>query len=367
MKNMVKRDYYEVLGLRRDATLEEVKTAFRRTAKECHPDVARGNPHAEEIFKECAEAYEVLSDPHKRQLYDAYGHAGLERNGFSGFSQVTVEDLFENFPFADLLGDFFGMGGFTGRRQSRPRGPQMTRGADLRYDLELSLEEAAWGKKMEIELEAYLPCERCQATGSADGKSDYTACPNCGGSGAVSRTAGFFAISSPCKNCEGSGYVLSNPCRKCNGEGRVFAKRSLKVEIPVGINGETRIRLTGEGEVGRLGGPAGDLYIFVHLREHKLFKLVGDDLHFKLEVSSAQAALGDRLEVPTLESKTELDLPGGIQNGDVVRIKGMGFPHLHGRGRGDLQVHIKVVTPKKLNKEQRELYQKLRNLEKEKR
>jgi molecular chaperone DnaJ len=367
MRNVVKRDYYEVLGLRRDATLEEIKTAFRRAAKECHPDVARGNPRAEEAFKECAEAYDVLSDPRKRQLYDVYGYAGLERNGFSGFSQVTIEDLFQNFPFADLLGDFFGMGGFTGRTRSRPRGPQMTRGADLRYDLELSLEEAAKGKKLEIELEAYIPCERCQASGSADGKSDYSACPNCGGTGAVSRSAGFFAISSPCKNCEGSGYVLSNPCRKCNGEGRVFANRSLKVDIPIGIDGETRIRLAGEGEVGRLGGPAGDLYIFVHLREHKLFKLSGDDLHFGLEVSFAQAALGDRLQVPTLESATKMDLPAGTQSGDVVRVKGEGFPHLHGRGQGDLLVHIKVVTPKKLSKEQKELYQRLRNLEKEKR
>lgn len=365
---MAKRDYYQVLGVSQSASLEEIKAAYRRRAKECHPDVAKGDPNAEETFKACTEAYEVLSEPQRRQLYDAYGHAGLESSGYRGFAHVTIDDLFENFPFADLLNGIFGFGGFGTGRTRRPRGPQMTRGADLRYDLTLTLEEAGEGKEVEIEVHCNVPCQECGTTGSKGGDPEggYVPCPNCGGSGMVARSRGFLSIASECRNCAGAGYVLKDPCPHCNGEGRLLSRRTLKMDIPPGVDDGSRLRLSGEGEVGKLGGPAGDLYVFIHLQEHDLFRLVGTDLHYDLEVSFPQAVLGDRLSVPTLNGEAKLDLPAGVQNQEVMRIKGEGFPHLRRKGRGDLLVHVNVVTPKKVKKEEKGLYKRLRDLEKEK-
>jgi molecular chaperone DnaJ len=338
---MASRDYYEVLGVSRTADDPEIKKAFRQAALKYHPDRNPGDRAAEERFKEINEAYAVLSDPDKRAQYDRFGRVDLPPGGFGGFGDVSV--LFE-----DLFEGFFGGGGrATGRSRGR-------RGDDLRYDLEVSLEEAARGLETRLQIPRLETCEACRGSGVEPG-SKRVSCPTCKGRGQLRYQQGYLTVARTCPHCGGEGQVTQNPCKACRGEGRVQAERTLKVRIPAGIEDGSQLRLTGEGEGGVRGGGAGDLYVVIHVREHPLFTRHGNDLHCALPITFVQAALGAEIDVPTLDGTTKLDVPAGTQNGDTLRLRGKGMPGLQGRGRGDALYQVVVEIPRKLTARQREL------------
>lgn len=348
-----KRDYYEILGVSRQATAREIKTAYRKLAVKLHPDKNPGDAAAEAQFKEAAEAYAVLSDTEKRARYDRLGHGGVSGGGFSGFDPDTFGD------FADVLGDFFGFGFGGGRRRSGPRP-----GADLRYELPITLEQAAFGFETELEIPRLEKCETCSGSGSADG-SDPVACDTCGGHGQVRFSQGFFTMARPCPACRGEGRTVTNPCSRCDGEGRVEQRRKVAIRVPPGVDTGTRLRRTGEGEHGQRGARPGDLYVDILVLRHDRFERSGPNVEGDLEVSYAQAVLGADVRVETLHGEVELELPPGTSNGRRFRLKGKGIERLDGRGRGDhvVRVEVRVPHPKHLSEEQIELLRKLAEAE----
>ena len=351
---MSKRDYYEVLGVARGATDQEIKSAYRKLALKHHPDRNPGNKVAEDRFKEAAEAYAVLADPDKRHLYDRFGHAGLgaAATGSGGFDPSVFTG------FEDILGglgDVFGFGDLFGG--ARRRGGVM-RGADLRYDLEISFEEAAKGAETAIQIPRQEACETCQGTGVAPGSQRKT-CPQCHGRGQLRYQQGFFTVARTCGQCQGTGRIITNPCVTCRGAGRVQKDRKLTVKIPAGIATGQRLRLSGEGEAGAGGGPTGDLYVVIHVQEHPFFQRDGNDLLCEIPVNFPTAALGGEITIPTLEGEESFKIPEGTQPGSTFRLRGRGMPDVTGRGRGDLLIALKVITPKKLNREQKKLLEQL--------
>lgn len=354
-----KRDYYEILGVSRSADQSELKRAYRRLAREYHPDVNK-NDDADERFKEINEAYEVLSDDQKRAAYDRFGHAGVQNGagGFSGFEGSGFGSV------ADIFEEFFGGGGFGSRR--RRGGPR--RGPDLRYDLTITFEEAVFGVEKEIDVTRPEICPDCHGSGAEPGTAPEK-CPQCNGSGEVRRVQqsilGSFVNVSACPRCQGSGEVITTPCSTCNGRKQVKNTRQLKVKIPGGVDNDTQIRLSGEGAPGQNGGPPGNLYVIIHVKEHEFFQRRGDDIFLDLQVNVAQAALGDEVMVPTINGEEKLTIPSGTQSGKVFRLRGKGVPRLDrsGRGthvgRGDQHVIIQVAIPKKLTEEQEQLFQDL--------
>jgi molecular chaperone DnaJ len=346
------RDFYEVLGVARDADLSAIKKAYRRAALRHHPDKNPGDAEAEEKFKEAAEAYAVLSDSERRALYDRFGKAGLRGRGAPGFDSEVFAD------FSDILGDLFGFGGLFGGGRRRGAG---RRGQDLRFDLEIDFVEAARGLQTQIQLPRTENCATCGGSGAAD-KGRET-CSRCGGRGQVAFQQGFFTIARTCGTCGGSGQRITRPCATCKGEGRVRVERSLQVRIPAGVDDGVQLRMGGQGEAGSGGGPAGDLYVFLHVREHPQFRREGYDVLFEASVSYAQAALGATIVVPTLDGEQSLTLPAGTQPGDRFCLRGQGVPVLDGSGRGDEWVTVRVRVPKRLDDEQRRLIERLAELE----
>ena len=350
-----KRDYYEVLGVGRDASTADIKSAYRRLAVMYHPDKNPGNPEAEGKFKEASEAYAVLSDTEKRSRYDRFGHQGLDGQGFTGFDPGAFGD------FADILGDLFGFGDLFGMRR---RGPSQgrRRGRDLKYTLKLSLEEAATGVERSIRIPRLETCDVCGGSGSKPGTGPET-CTTCGGAGQVAFRRGFLSVAQTCPGCGGAGKVNRNPCEGCAGKGRTERQTTLMVTVPAGVDTGMRLRLAGEGEDGLQGGSRGDLFVVVVVEEHDLFQRDGADLHLELPVSAYQAMLGAHVSVTTIlgEEKT-VDVGTGSQPGDVVRLHGSGMPHVDGRRRGDLYVHLRVVIPRKISAEQRRLLEEVAEL-----
>ncbi len=343
-----KRDYYEVLGVQKTVSPQELKSAFRKVALQYHPDRNPGNKDAEEKFKEASEAYEVLSDPERRSRYDRFGHAGASGNGFEGFGGfqgVNINDI-----FGDIFGEIFGGGRGRGRQ-----GPG--RGADLRYNLEISFEEAAFGCRPKVPIPRPKKCETCSGSGSKSGMPPKP-CTTCGGVGEVRFTQGFFAVSRTCTDCNGTGAVIPDPCSKCRGSGKVPSEEVIEVAIPAGVDNGTRVRLTGMGEPGDRGGPAGDLYVTVIVREHPLFQREDYEVFCEVPISFTQAALGSKIDVPTLDGKVKMTIPSGTQTGKVFRLKGKGIPHLHSQQRGDQHVRVIIETPTELSAKQRELLEK---------
>lgn len=365
---MTKRDYYEILGVGRDASKEEIKKAYRRLAKKYHPDVNKSED-AEEKFKEISEAYEVLSDSEKRERYDRFGHAaagdffrggGFDWSDFTHFSDI--EDLFGRGDFfgRDIFDVFFRGFGGGGRERTRS-----SRGRDLRYDLEISLEDSATGLKTEIQVPRSEKCKTCNGTGAKSGKVKM--CPTCNGSGQERQERrtpfGFFASVTTCRKCGGSGEIIEEPCQNCGGSGITQKTRKISVKIPAGVESGSRLRISGEGDSGFRGGQTGDLYVVIHVQPHEFFKREGDDLFCKIPITFSQAALGAEIEIPTLKSKAKLKIPPGTQSGTIFRLKGEGIPHLGGKNRGDQLVEINVITPKKLSRKQRELFEELAKIE----
>ncbi|HVN70734.1 MAG TPA: molecular chaperone DnaJ [Desulfomonilia bacterium] len=345
---MTKRDYYEILGVSKSATPDEIKKTYRQLALKYHPDRNPGDHEAESRFKEAAEAYEVLHDDEKRRLYDQYGHEGLSRTSFHEFT--SFDDIFSS--FSDIFGDMFGFPG--GRRGGRRR---PIKGADLRYDTSITLEEAATGTEIELDIPKTEVCEECKGTGAEAGTSPER-CSTCGGKGQVHRTQGFFTISTTCPACRGAGQVIKKPCKTCKGAGHVTRKKHLKVKIPAGVDTGATMRVTGEGDAGELGGPPGDLYVFINLKQHDTFVRQGDDLYIELPISFVQATLGTTVKVPTLDGETDLEIKPGTQPDEIYTVKDKGVKHLRHGGHGSLHVGIKVEIPKKLSKEQEELLRK---------
>jgi len=350
----VKADYYEVLGVSRECSETELKTAYRKLAMQYHPDRNPNNPSAEEKFKACSEAYQVLSDAEKRAAYDRYGHAAFSGgaapggNPFAGAGfQGDLGDI-----FGDLFGEMFNMGG-SGRKASR-----VQRGRDLRYDLTLEFEEAVFGIEKEITIRRMETCQDCKGTGAARGKAPVT-CTQCGGRGQQRFQQGFFSVARTCSVCGGTGTLIVDPCQTCRGETRVQAEHKILVKVPAGVEQDTRIRYQGEGEAGKFAGPAGDLYVVLSVKAHKFFERDGDDLHCVMPISFPQAALGTELEIQTLEGPATIKVPEGTQSGKEFKLRGKGVPHLNSHGKGDLIVEIRVQTPSKLNKQQKELLREL--------
>lgn len=350
---MAKKDYYESLGVSRDVSDADLKKVFRRLAVKYHPDKNRGNKASEAKFKEVSEAYEVLSDSEKRRKYDAFGHAGVTGPGAGGFSpgQGGFGDI-----FGDIFEDFFGGGG-----QSR-RGPQAERGADLQYNFEISFEDAAFGKEAKIRIPKWEPCSGCRGTG-ASSPSGIKTCAGCKGLGSVRYQQGFFSINRACPQCGGEGKIISSPCKKCRGEKRIHQDKTLSVKIPAGVVSGTRLRLSGEGEPGLLNGPSGDLYVLLSVRPHRIFTRKENNILCEANLSISQAALGGKIEVPTLKENVLLKIPPGTQTGEAFRIRGHGITHLGGRGIGDLIVRVRVKTPTKMNRRQRELMEEFSEIE----
>lgn len=346
-----KRDYYEVLNVSRDAGQDEIKKAYRNLARKYHPDVNPGDKGSEAKFKEVKEAYDVLSDPAKRENYDRFGHQDEAFQGFGGFGGGGFGD----FGFEDIFDSIFG-GGFSGRKRSQSNAPR--RGADLRYDLEISLEEAVKGKDTFIKIPRTETCPRCKGTGAKEGTEPIT-CSACGGSGqqqVVKNTAfGRFVSVHPCVKCGGTGRVIQEKCSRCNGEGKVFVERKIEIKIPAGVDSGSKLRVSGEGEAGTRGGPPGDLYVIIHVRPHKIFKRQDSNLICEIDLDFVYAALGAEIEVPTLDGKAKLRIPEGTQPGAVFRLKGKGVPSLRGFGKGDQLVKIKVDVPRRLNSRQKKI------------
>ena len=346
---MSKRDYYEVLGVTRTSTEVEIKRAYRSLAVQHHPDKNPGDATAEDKFKEAAEAYSVLSDAQKRAAYDRFGHQGGGAAGFDpGFS--NIEDIFDMFGFGDMFGQ-------QGRRRTT-----VQRGSDLRYDLEISLEDAATGKDEKLRIPRLEKCDECSGSGAEQGTHAET-CITCQGSGQTRYSQGFFSVMRTCANCQGKGQIIKSPCKKCRGAGRVEKERTIEIKIPAGVETGSRLRVTGEGEAGVNGGPSGDLFIVLHVAEHENFERQGANLYAAVPVTFAQAALGADIKVKTLDSEEDLKVPAGTQTGTVFRIKGKGMPNLAARGHGDLFVAVTLVTPKTLTKEQRKLLEQLAEIE----
>nr|HID57992.1 molecular chaperone DnaJ [Desulfobacterales bacterium] len=350
-----KRDYYEILGVDRNATEEELKSSYRKLAFKYHPDRNPGDKEAEEKFKEAAEAYEVLRDPQKRQLYDQYGHEGLQGTGFSGFR--GFDDIFSS--FGDIFESFFGF------RTEKRRRSQARRGADLQYDLSISFLDAAFGVETQIEVEKMENCPTCEGTGCDPGTTPED-CRYCEGTGHITRVQGFFSIRTTCPSCGGEGRYIPHPCRQCRGQGRVIRKKKVSVRIPAGVDTGSRLRLTGEGESGERGGPPGDLYILIHVEPHEFFKRNNYDVVCQVPISFVQAALGAEITVPTLDGEKVLHIPKGTQSGDVFRFRGEGIPYLKGSGRGDQIIQVAVKTPTRLTKKQESLLREFERLEKQK-
>ncbi len=344
---MTKRDYYEILGVNRDASDEEIKKAYRRLAMKHHPDRNPENPKAEEHFKEAKEAYEVLSEAEKRAAYDRFGHAGVDSGaqgfgggqGFGGFADA----------FGDIFGDIFGGGG---------RRSNVYRGADLRYNLEISLEEAARGSETRIRVPTMDECATCHGSGAKPG-TDPVTCPTCAGHGQVRMQQGFFSIQQTCPKCHGAGKIVPTPCPACQGAGRIKQHKTLSVKIPAGVDEGDRIRLTGEGEAGVNGGPAGDLYVQIHLRPHPVFTRDHNDLHCEMPISFTTAALGGEIEIPTLDGGAKIKVPAETQSGKVFRLRGKGIKGVRSQHHGDLMCHVIVETPINLTERQKELLQEL--------
>ncbi len=350
-----KRDYYEVLGVTRTATDVEIKSAYRKLAMTHHPDRNPNNPDAEDKFKEITEAYAILADGEKRSLYDRFGHAGIGGSGGgpAGFDPAIFQD------FGDIFGDIFGLGdifGQGGRRRSRAQ-----RGADLREDLNLEFDEAVFGAEKQVNVRRHETCDSCRGNGAAPGKAPVS-CKSCNGRGQVRYQQGFFSIARTCPTCQGAGSLISDPCPKCRGEGRLLRERVVEAKVPAGVEDGTRIRFSGLGEAGAFGGPAGDLYIVLHVKEHAFFEREGNDLHCVVPISFPQAALGTEILVPTLEGEHKLKVPEGTQSGTSFRIRSKGVPVLNSHGKGDLYVEVRIQTPGKLTKRQRELLAELGEL-----
>lgn len=354
---MSKRDYYEILGIERSASEPEIKSAYRRLAVKYHPDKNPGDAAAEEKFKEAAEAYSVLSDAEQRKRYDHFGHAGVSSGagaswGAPGFGGIE-----------DILGDLFGFGDvFSGGGRGGARRTSAQRGADLRYDLEISLEDAASGLTAQLRIPRLETCEVCKGTGAAEGTQPET-CATCSGAGQVRYQQGFFSVARTCGPCRGTGRIVKDPCASCKGAGRVEREKTMEVKIPAGVETGSRLRVQGEGESGTNGGPSGDLYVVIHVGEHEQFERQGSNLYSSVPVSFAQAALGSEITVQTLNGTEQLKVPAGTQTGTVFRMKGHGMPVLGGRGRGDLFVAVTVVTPKTLTREQRRILEQLAEVE----
>ena len=349
------RDYYEILGVTRGCDEAALKSSFRKLAMEHHPDRNGGCEDSEARFKEINEAYSVLSDPQKRAAYDQFGHAGVDPNmggrggpgpeGFGGFAEA----------FGDIFGDIFGGQGGGGRRGG---GQQVYRGSDLSYAMEITLEEAAGGKETQIRVPSWESCETCKGSGAKPGTSAKT-CPTCNGAGTVHLRQGFFSIQQTCPHCHGSGKIIPEPCTTCSGQGKIKKQKTLEVKIPAGINEGMRIRSAGNGEPGTNGGPSGDLYIEIRVKQHEIFERDGDDLHCSVPVGLTTAALGGTIEVPTLGSKAEIELPEGTQHGKTFRLRGKGIKGLRSSYPGDLYCHVSVETPVKLTEHQRKLLKEL--------
>ena len=353
---MAKRDYYEVLGVAKNAAEDEIKKAYRKLAMKHHPDRNQGDEakKAEEKFKEAKEAYEMLTDPQKRAAYDQYGHAGVDPSmgrggpgaeGFGGFAEA----------FGDIFGDIFG--GAAGQRRGAG-GHQVFRGSDLSYAMEITLEEAAFGKETQIRIPAYETCETCKGSGAKPGSSPKV-CTTCNGGGTVHMRQGFFSIQQTCPHCHGSGKIIPEPCTTCSGQGRIKKNKTLEVKIPAGINEGMRIRSSGNVEPGPNGGPNGDLYIEIRIKQHEIFERDGDDLHCTVPVGMTAAALGGAVEVPTLGGKAEIDLPEGTQHGKTFRLRGKGIKGVRSSYPGDLYCHVSIETPIKLTEHQRKLLKEL--------
>jgi molecular chaperone DnaJ len=351
---MDKRDYYEILGVPRDASEEEIKKSYRRMALNYHPDRNPGDKEAEEKFKEASEAYEVLRDPHKREIYDLYGHDGLKSTGFTGFR--GFDDIFSS--FSDVFEEFFGFSPRSFRRGASP-------GADLRYDLKISFIDAAFGKETEIEIHKKGRCDECNGTGAQSGTAPQV-CPHCHGKGQVNRSHGFFTISTTCSYCSGEGRVITNPCKSCRGMGLVKKRKKVSLQIPPGVDTGSRLRLRGEGEEGEKGGTPGDLYVIIHVEPHEFFEREGDDIVYRVPLPFTIAVLGGEIEVPTLNGAKKIQIPKGTQPGDIFTLRGEGMHHLHGRGRGDQIIQAVIRIPKKLSKRQEELLKEFATLEEEK-
>ena len=351
MATQAKRDYYEVLGIARSASEQEIKSAYRKMAMQHHPDRNPDDPHAEEKFKECTEAYSVLIDQEKRQRYDQFGHAGVNGGGgFGGFDPSAFGDFTD--IFGDIFGDLFGvnMGGRRGRVQ---------RGGDARADLNLTFEEAAFGKKSQVKVRRYETCDVCRGSGSAGGKGP-SVCATCHGHGQVRFQQSIFSIARTCPTCQGTGRVISDPCTKCKGESRVMRERTVDVTVPPGVEDHTRIRYQEQGDAGPMGAPAGDLYVVLSVKPHPFFEREGKNLYCSVPISFSQAALGDEIVIPTLEGEHKLKVPEGTQSGTTFRLRGKGLPGLQTSGKGDLYVRVRVQTPGKLTKRQRELLEELK-------
>jgi molecular chaperone DnaJ len=352
---MVESDYYELLQVDRSADERVLKSAYRKLAMECHPDRNGGCPEAEKRFKAISEAYECLKDPQKRAAYDRFGHAAFKNGGFGGNGGAqdfgSFSDIFEN-----IFGEF--MNGGQAERRSN-----VMRGSDLRYDLEIGLDEAFEGREVELHLDTTIRCEPCQGSGAKPG-TVARPCGTCHGRGQVRAQQGFFVVERTCPSCRGVGEIIADPCERCRGDGRVEKQRSLTVRIPAGVDEGTRIRLSGEGEAGARGGPPGDLYIFVHLKRHPVFQREGTTLFARCPVSITTAALGGTIEVPGLDRQVhEIRIPAGIQSGKQIRQRGAGMPVLNGRGHGDMVIQVEVETPTKLSAKQRELLEEFRRTE----
>ncbi|QED26598.1 molecular chaperone DnaJ [Microvenator marinus] len=345
---MSKRDYYEVLGLGRDADERAIKKAYRELAMQFHPDRNPGDDVAEASFKEAAEAYEVLSNPEKRKLYDQFGHEGLSGRG-AGPGFGSVDDIFSQ--FGDIFGDFFGFG-----RQRNPNGPRP--GADLRLDIELTFEEAVRGTQKEVEVRRHAECETCSGSGAKPG-TEPVVCSTCGGRGQVHHSQGFFTLSSTCPHCRGQGKVVKDPCEDCSGAGVTEEKKMVTVKIPPGVDHGTRLRIRNEGEAGRKGGQRGDLYVFLHVEPSEIFERDGANIHLKVGISFVQAALGSELEIPTLDDPKKITIKPGTQYGDTLVLENHGIPHVNRpNAKGALIVHFDVRIPTKLDSKQRELLEK---------
>jgi molecular chaperone DnaJ len=359
---MAKRDFYDVLGVDKSSSSEQIKLAYRKLAVKHHPDKNPGDKVSEDKFKEASEAYNVLSNQKKKQNYDNFGHAAFENGGGNqsggfggGFGGADFSDIFE-----DFFGDFGGGGKSRGRRSSN------NRGSDLRYDLSITLEEAHEGKKQDIKFSTTEKCNTCKGNGSKPGHSPDR-CTVCGGNGKVRSNQGFFTVQQTCPQCAGSGEEITNPCNDCNGQGNKQASKKISVTIPKGVDDGTRIRLAGKGEAGTKGGASGDLYLFVNVHSHDLFKRSDENLFFEFPISIADATLGATIEIPTIDGgKAKIKIPDGTQSGKQFRLKGKGMPYMRGSGNGDLYVQVNTEVPISLNKEQKELLEKFREIENEK-
>ena len=355
MSKAHQRDYYEILGVTKTASAEEIKSAYRKAALKWHPDRNPENKsEAEHKFRECSEAYSILSDAQKRQIYDTYGHEGLAGiGGQPDFNGTVFQD------FHDIFGEFFGFEDLFGAGGGRRRGGRrVQRGSDLRYDMTLTFDEAAGGIATKIRVPRQEYCESCNGTGAKKG-TGVVACQACGGRGQIVYQQGFFTINRTCPSCAGAGQIVKERCPDCKGQGRIDRERTIELRIPPGVDTGTRLRVAGEGEPGPNGGPAGDLYVVLEVKEHSFFERRGADLYCTIPLSIAQASLGTELQVPGLAGEERLKIPEGTQSGAVFRVKGKGLPDPHGGGRGDLYYHVRVLTPTKLTREQRKIMEQL--------